>query len=91
MFFVALNIASQSWKLSVSVSPLGTYATLPRSVAPSATVLELDVFLLQMQLLNLQIFFRKLYLIAEILSWASFFFCFVLCCVIAVGVFMLIL
>jgi hypothetical protein len=29
-----------AWKLSASVFPLGTYVTLPRSVAPSATALQ---------------------------------------------------
>jgi hypothetical protein len=56
MALVALNIASLSWKQSPFVFPLGTYVTLPRSVAPSATALQQDVFLLQMQFLNLQIF-----------------------------------
>jgi hypothetical protein len=33
-----------------------SYVTLTRSVAPSATVLQLNVFLLQMQFVNLHIF-----------------------------------
>jgi hypothetical protein len=56
MSFVALNIAPLSWKQSAFVFLLGTYVTLPRSVAPSATALQLDVFLLQMQFVNVQIF-----------------------------------
>jgi hypothetical protein len=47
-----------SWKQSAFVFLLGTYSylTLPRSLAPSATALQLDVFLLQMPFVNLQIF-----------------------------------
>jgi hypothetical protein len=43
------------WKQLAFVFPLGTYVTLPRSVAPSATALQQDVHLLQMQFVNLQI------------------------------------
>jgi hypothetical protein len=53
---MTLNIASLSWKQSAFVFLLGTYVTLPRSVAPSATALQQDVYLLQMQFVNLQIF-----------------------------------
>jgi hypothetical protein len=35
---------------------LGTYVTLPRSLAPAATALQLDVFLLLIQFVNTQIF-----------------------------------
>jgi hypothetical protein len=38
---------------TVFVFPLGTYVILPRSVAPSATALQQDVYLLQMQFVNL--------------------------------------
>jgi hypothetical protein len=44
-----------AWKQSAFVFPLGTYVTLPRSVAPSATALQQDMYLLQMQFVNLQI------------------------------------
>jgi hypothetical protein len=35
------------------VFPLGIYANLPRSVAPSAIALQQDVYLLPMQFVNL--------------------------------------
>jgi hypothetical protein len=44
---------------SAFVFLLGTYVTLPSSVVPSATALQLDVFLLQMQFVNLQILLVK--------------------------------
>jgi hypothetical protein len=53
---VALNIALLSWKQSAFVFLLGTYAILTRSDIPSATGLQLDVFRLQVQPVNLQIF-----------------------------------
>jgi hypothetical protein len=56
MPFVVLNIALLFWKLSVSVFQHGTYVTIPRSVAPSATALQQDVYLLPMQFPNLLIF-----------------------------------
>jgi hypothetical protein len=51
--FMALNITLLSWKLSVSVFPLGTYVITTRSVAPSATARQQDVYLLPMQSVNL--------------------------------------
>jgi hypothetical protein len=56
MPFVALNIALLPWKLSVSVFPIGTYVMTTRSVAPLATALQQDAYLLQMQSVNLWIF-----------------------------------
>jgi hypothetical protein len=56
MVLAALNIARLSWKLSEFLFPLGTYVISPRSVAPSATALQQDLYLLQMQFVNLQIF-----------------------------------
>jgi hypothetical protein len=53
---VTLYIAPLSWKQSAFVFLLGTYVTLPLSVAPSATALQQDVYVLQMQFVNLQIF-----------------------------------
>jgi hypothetical protein len=53
MPFVALKIALLSWKLSVSVFQHGTYVISPRSVAPSATALQQDVYLLPMGFVNL--------------------------------------
>jgi hypothetical protein len=53
MSLAAPNIAPLSWKQSAFVFLLGI---LTRSVAPSATALQLDVFLLEMQFVNLQIF-----------------------------------
>jgi hypothetical protein len=41
------------WKLSVFLFPLGTHVILLRSVAPSATALQQDVYLLPMQFVNL--------------------------------------
>jgi hypothetical protein len=46
--FLELNIAPLSWKLPAFVFQLGTYVILPRLVAPSATALQQDVYLLQM-------------------------------------------
>jgi hypothetical protein len=59
MSLVALNMVPLSWKQSAFVFLLGTYVTLPRSVAPSATVLQLEVFLLDMQFVNILIFFSN--------------------------------
>jgi hypothetical protein len=58
MSLVALNIAPLSWKQSAFVFLLGTYTyvILPRSVAPAATTLQQDVYLLQMEFVNLRIF-----------------------------------
>jgi hypothetical protein len=55
MPLVALNIALSVLETAAFVFPLGTYVTLTRSVAPSATVLQQDVFLLQMQFVVFQI------------------------------------
>jgi hypothetical protein len=52
---VALNVAPLSLKQLAFVFLPGTYVTLPRSVAPSAIALWLDVFLLQMPFINLQL------------------------------------
>jgi hypothetical protein len=52
----ALNVAPLSSKQPASVFLLGTYVTLPCSVAPPATILQLDVLPLQMQFVYLQIF-----------------------------------
>jgi hypothetical protein len=49
MSSVALNVVPLSSKESVFVFLLRTYGTLLRSAAPPDTVLQLDVFLLQMQ------------------------------------------
>jgi hypothetical protein len=62
--------------------------TLPRSVAPSDTALQLDAFPLQMQSLNLQILFRKSGLIINKLNRSLLlcfysFVCFALCFLIA--------
>jgi hypothetical protein len=56
MSSVALNIAPLSWKQSAFVFLLAINVILRRSIAPSATALQQDVYLLQMQFLNLQIF-----------------------------------
>jgi hypothetical protein len=59
MSLVALNIATLSWRQSAFVFPLGTYVILPRSVAPSAIALPLDVYLLQMQFKSKDIFSKS--------------------------------
>jgi hypothetical protein len=56
MPLLTLNIASLSAKQWEYVFLLGTYVTLPRSVAPSSTAFQLDVFLLQAKFVNVQIF-----------------------------------
>jgi hypothetical protein len=50
---IIIIIALLSWKLSVSVFPLGTYVISTRSVALSATALQQDVYMLPMQFVNL--------------------------------------
>jgi hypothetical protein len=52
---MVLNIDHLSLKQSVFMLLLGTYITLLCLVAPLAPALQLDVFLLLMQLVNLQI------------------------------------
>jgi hypothetical protein len=61
MSLVALNIAPLSWKESAFGFLLGTYVTLAISVAPSATALQQDVYLLQLQFVNLQIFLEVMF------------------------------
>jgi hypothetical protein len=55
MSLVALNVGPLSSKQSVFVFLVGTYVSLPCSVAPPAIALQLDVFLQLMQFVNLQI------------------------------------
>jgi hypothetical protein len=52
--FSGTKNAPLSSKQSAFVFLLGTYVILTRSVIPSATGLQLDMFLLQMQFTNLQ-------------------------------------
>jgi hypothetical protein len=54
MSLVAPSVASLPSKQSALVFLLGTYVTLPCSVAPPATALQLGVFLLQMAFVNVQ-------------------------------------
>jgi hypothetical protein len=56
MSLASLNIAPLSSKQPAFVSLSGTYVTWPRPIGPAAGVLQLDVFLLQMQFVNVQIF-----------------------------------
>jgi hypothetical protein len=55
MFIMALNVAHLSQKQD-AFRTLETHLTLPRLVAPPATALQQDVYLLQVQSVNLQIF-----------------------------------
>jgi hypothetical protein len=68
---VALNMAHLSSKLLEFLSLLGTYVTWQRSVAPSASALQIDGFLLQMQFVNLHIF-RNSCLIISKHNWSIF-------------------
>jgi hypothetical protein len=61
MFIMKLNVAPLSQKQPAFMFLLGAYVTLPSSVAPPTTALPLDVFLLQMQFANVQIFFLENY------------------------------
>jgi hypothetical protein len=75
MSLVALNIAPLSWKQSAFVFLQWTYSyvTLPRSVAPSATVLQLDAYLLQIKFVNLQLFLVSGVLVWKVLANPLFF------------------
>jgi hypothetical protein len=56
---VTLNVAFLSSKQPASVFLLGTFATLPLSLSLPTAALQPDVFLLLIQLVNLQIFYKK--------------------------------
>jgi hypothetical protein len=55
-FLMTLDVGPLSSKQLAFMFLLGTYVALPRSVDPPATALQLEVFLLLIQCVNLQIF-----------------------------------